>query len=159
MKTEQRQTVKGIGNSQPGSEGAAFLKSYFRMMGVTDPEIKLCREWGIFDNCTDLCGDANGYKYAEEMVRKIKQYRTMTHDDLRENYNGAPWAWPSAMCFQKVLWDSVREVRCLPGRPSILMCEYRGNRYFFNVGKEEPSGAVLEKMLDDGEWYVYTYRD
>ncbi len=139
--------------------GAAFLKAYFRTHGITEREICLCEGWEIFDNCRGLQCDAEGIEYADRMTEKIKRYRTLTKDDLRTDYDDAPWAWPSAMRFQKVLWKSVRDVLTLPGRLPILMCHYKGNRYFFNVGKEEPFGDALEKMIDEGEWYIYTYSD
>ena len=143
-------------------DGAAFLKAYFRTHGITEREVRLCGEWEIFDNCRGLHNDAAGIEYADRMTEKIKRYRSLTHDDLRTDYDDAPWAWPSAMRFHKIQWKSVRDIRTLPGRPPILMCHYKENRYFFNVGKEEPSGDALEKMIEEsfrqGEWYVQRNR-
>lgn len=139
--------------------GADFLRWYFRNNGITENEIRLCTEWGIFDNCRNTRNNEEGRAYAAGMTAKIKRYRGLTVDDLRKDYNDAPWAWPSAMRFQKVLWKSVRDILVIPGRPPILMCYYGGKQYFFNVGKEEPFGEALDKMIDEGEWYTYTYCD
>ena len=77
-------------NTSSGLTGADFLKWYFRTNGITEKEIKLYEEWEIFDHCRNLRNDVHGAEYAAEMVRKIKQYRYLTHDDLRRDYDDAP---------------------------------------------------------------------
>ena len=80
--------------------------------------------------------------YAQERVDSIKAYRKMTLNDLRKNCDAAPWAWPTSMSFQKVYMNSPEGMRrSLEVRDGIYLCIYDNERYFFNVGKEEPNGV------------------
>ena len=135
----------------------AFMERYFRDHGITDEEIELYASWGGFFDIGRLENDDHGMEYVRDRVASIKAYRNVTLDDLRYNYDDAPWAWPTAMRFQGIGFKVThRDLRIGGG---ILLCVYGNKQYFFNVGKEEPTGALLERLIADGEWRIYTYSD
>ena len=144
-----------------GMENKEFLVNYFRDHGITEEEIELYSSWGGFvDLGTGIKNDEHGLSYAQGRVDSIKEYRNMTLEDLRKDYNDAPWAWPTAMRFYTIDSDSPSYIRSsIYSRSGIYVCIFEKEWYFFNVGKEEPQGDLLEKMLREGEWLVYTYSD
>ena len=144
-----------------GMKNEEFLVNYFRDHCITEDEIALYRSWGGFQDLgRGVQNDEHGMAYAQELVESIIAYRDITLDDLRENYNNTPWAWPSAMRFQKIYNGYPSSIGgSLNGRVEIYLCIYEDKEYFFNVGKEEPQGGELQELLIHGSWLVYTYSD
>jgi hypothetical protein len=144
-----------------GIVGKDFLIQYFSDHGITEDEISLYKSWGGFDEIGNgMKGDAHGLDYAARRVEKIVAYRNITLEDLRKDYSVAPWAWPTAMCFSDIYGYAPDVISDnLKNHCGIYLCIYNNERYFFNVGKEEPTGNELEKMLLFGRWKVYTYSD
>ena len=144
-----------------GMKNGEFLINYFRDHGITEDEIKLYKAWGGFrDLGRGLQNDERGMAYAKDRVESLKAYRDITLEDLREDYNHTPWAWPTAMCFRRLYDVSPSSIRSnLNGEGDIYLCVYEDKQYFFNVGKEEPQGEELVELLLRGSWSVYTYSD
>lgn len=144
-----------------GLKNAEFLKAYFKDHGITDEEIVLYSSWhGFQDLGKGIENNQAGMNYAQRRVESIIAYRDMTLDDLRKDYDPAPWAWPSAMRFHKIYSYTPGSMKhLLTVSNEIYLCVYEHKRYFFHIGKEEPKGEKLEKLLVDGTWLVYTWSD
>ena len=144
-----------------GIEGKEFLMQYFKDHGITDEEIMLYKSWGGFDELgRGIKGDDYGLSYAASRVEKIIAYRDVTLEDLRKDISVAPWSWPTTMSFCKIYGNAPDVIRDnIKNHCGIYLCIYHNESYFFNVGKEEPTGAELEEMLLAGHWLVYTYSD
>lgn len=141
-----------------GLKGKDFLVSYFQHNSVTEDEIELYFGWGMLDGCHNLVADSSGINYASDRLESIINYRNITLQDIREKgIDCTPWAWPSAMTFQKFNPNHVHFY--IPGIHNIYMIEYKGQCYYFNIGKEEPQGEERKEICENGEWYVYTYSD
>ena len=141
-----------------GLKGKDFLVSYFRHNGVTEDEIELYFGWGMLDGCHNLMANSPGINYASECVESMINYRNITVQDIREKgIDCTPWAWPSAMAFHK--FDPGQVHYYIPGIQKIFMIEYKGQCYYFNIGKEEPQGEELKEICENGKWYIYTYSD
>ena len=140
-------------------EEKEFLIQYFKDHGITNNEIILYQSWGGFDELgKGIKGDAHGLSYAARRVEKIIAYRDVTLEDLRKDFSVAPWAWPTAMEFCKIYGNAPSVIRDnIKNHCGIYLCMYHKEMYFFNVGKEEPTGDELEEMLLAGSWLVYTY--
>lgn len=137
-----------------GLNGKDFLIQFFKDNGITDEEIMYYDAWDCFYNCEKITNDEKGIEYAKGRVQSIISYRDMTLETLREDYDAAPWAWRFKR-FEDVPFVTKNELK--PGSKSIFLCIYDKKLFLFNVGKEEPTGAVLDDMILNGRWSVYTF--
>ncbi len=139
--------------------GMSLIIAYFRDHGITEEEILHYRNW-VSEADVIIEPDPEGMKYVIRELSKMLNYRYMSVKDLATNCDDTPWAWPAAKSFQRVMFskDSIREsVEDEFGIP--MLCLYKGESYFFHVNKEIPSGKLLEKLIQEGDWLVYTYSD
>ena len=124
-----------------GLKNAEFLKVYFRDHGITDEEITLYATWDGFLNLgKGIENDEEGMNYARNRVESIIAYRDMTIDDLRKNYDRAPWAWPSAMSFQELCFYSPDRMRGNVKGRDIYLCVYDNERFFLMLEKKSQVG-------------------
>lgn len=144
-------------NDEPvydGLHGRAFLEAYFRDHGLTEDELLLIEKWDGYWGCEHVIADDDGLSYAAMRTEKMIEYRDKSAEDVLHNIDDTPWAWPSAMHFEK-LWHSPPKSN--QDVWTILHCVYNGKGYLFGVGKEE--ATITEDMRKNGEWRCYTFAD
>lgn len=100
--------------------------------------------------------DAN---FPEHKMKKIIGCKELTHEAVQEYISSGWWGremlpWEHCgMEFSKV---------CVPMHRSFLTsdihhCIYHGKSYYFGIGLDEPT--VTDDMLENAEWFVYTWSD
>lgn len=119
-----------------------------------ESELALYEFWNGYWGCSDTCADEEGLSYAADRLKRIVNYREMTMEDILRNENQTPWAWPTAMHFEKLYGEPPKDNRDIW---TILSCLYNGKRYLFGIGKEE--AVITEDMRKNGSWSVYTFSD
>ena len=136
--------------------GAAFLQRCMRLAGITEEEINLFESWeGFYGAYKDKPNEA-GFARAEKLIREIIEYRDVTLDDIRHRRKPIIWEWESSMAFQAI--NLIDRVPTRNGKVyGIYLCKYKGEEYYFGIGKEEPT--ITEDMIKNGEWSEYTWTD
>ena len=87
-------------------------------------------------------------------MQALKNYRKLSAEDVLRNIDNAPWAWPTAMHFEKSWGGAPRSNRDVCG---VYLCSYGGKEYLFGIGKKEV--PITEDMRKNGKWFVYTFAD
>lgn len=136
--------------------GADFLVAYFEDVGITDKEISLYASWKGFWGTEGVLPNEEGFAYAKERAERIINYRSTTLEQILENEDCAPWAWPTAESFQRILTPD-RIPRTNEDIYGIYLCFYNDNTYLFGIGKEEI--GISKDMVANGTWFVYTFCD
>ncbi|MBQ7624425.1 MAG: hypothetical protein IJS65_04030 [Clostridia bacterium] len=139
-----------------GLYGGDFLIAYFKDHGITDEEIELYIRWDclpIGRMRSRLTANALGIKYAKDRAESIIAYRDVTANTLWDGKYPPPWEHPYSMSFYVI--NNIDRIPDELPIYDIYMCEYKGKRYYYGVGKEET--PITEDMRHNGTWYVYTW--
>lgn len=136
--------------------GADFLIAYFKDLGITDEEISLYASWKGFWGIAKTLPNEEGLAYAKERAGRIIDYRSTTLDQILEDEDCTPWAWPTAESFQPILTPD-RIPQTNEDVYGIYSCIYNCSTYYFGIGKEEVQ--ISQDMIANGKWYVYTFCD
>lgn len=139
-------------------DGELFHEYGKEEFGITEKEFEYLDSWGYKQYYDHIAWSAEEKAHMDKVFLCVVKYRDVTSEDLENGREGmiCPWESPWQKKFYKTEAPTVSDSRP-QGLGYISKCFYKGKNYYYGINKrEEP---VTRDMVQNGEWYTYTWAD